>query len=96
MYEVPDRDEVWRGWSVLVPEGFLGRMVFTTRSELIQFECWNMGEVKVQDGYSGFAPWRTADADEVRKAWRRIKRNHGYRAVSVIVRIASWEATDAR
>lgn len=72
------------GWSVMQDGGGLFLNVFATRQELIQHECWSLGEVVVEETRS-LQPWTHTDSDQVSKAWRRIKRKYGLRAVRVVV-----------
>lgn len=60
--------------------------VFETRGEAIRHECWNLAAVRaVRRDYYGLKPWMHLDSREVSRAWRRIKRVHGLRAVRVLI-----------
>lgn len=83
------------GWSAMRDDGGLNFGVFPTRQELIQYQCWNLGEVVENAGSKGsLSPWLHTDDKEVSKAWRRLKRKYGMRAVPVVVMPAE-EAGDA-
>lgn len=74
-------------WTILYPvQDEPGTFVWRTRDEAIRHECWNLLEVVGPPGNYP-RPWNRVDSKEISKAWRRLKRRRGCRAVRVLIEV---------